>query len=95
LFVSACLRQTLGLKRDKSPVADRNAADSTNSSLTSTGGHNIPIIFGACTHSKRRPMARGPITRNRTARNTRSMFGATPLSSKNTVDAAASRGQNR
>ena len=87
-FVDAYSSPTHAAKNDKQPVAGRNVAETGNASPMRSGEDDIRIIFEACTSSRRKPMEPGPSTRKNTARKTRSMCGATPLSSKSLERAA-------
>jgi hypothetical protein len=85
LIVAAYSCPTFAAKNGKQPVAGRNVAETGNASPMRSGERDIRIIFEACTNSKRKPMEPGLSTRKNTARKTRSMCDATPLSSENIV----------
>jgi len=64
-------------------VAGRLADESANARSMHNGGRGIPITFEACIRSRSSPMEPGLSIGASTASRIRSMFGATPLSSKN------------
>jgi hypothetical protein len=83
IFVTACFSRILESKNGNIPVVGRNAAANGNGKPISAGDCDIRIIFGACTHSKRKLTEPAPSTKSATVNNITIMFVATPLMSKN------------
>ncbi len=83
VFVVACLRRILGLKKGKKLVPVKNAAKSRSASVMSTGDCAIQITFEACIPIKGKSMEAAHSTGSGTARKIPNMFGVTLLLSKN------------
>jgi hypothetical protein len=95
VFVVACLRPILGLKKGKKLVPVENAAKSRSAGVMSTGDCAIQITFGVYIPIKGKSMEVAHSTGSGTARKIPNMFGVTLLLSKNAKRAGGKSNLNR